>query len=723
MFKMSDNIDNEGWLVQKTHYAVNEKDIYDAKCWLVTAKCLYPSNFKVQYEAYLIEKDAKRVKEAAELFLHMLGQFSSERILAEELCKITEALETKEIDQKSTFLKDMFNSLSRTSQKGLLINAAAKQSDCSEKCRLTLLLIKQFPEAVKECAVSLIQSLMSKEREISPDSPINIYRKLLVCNALPVVVSSEQLMINIENRPDKNQSSTILTLSPDQVLNWLELSIQYIICCQAFRANVYPHASSHDVDPSIHNQVDLWLHLHELLCIMGNKCGWVDILRLKDILSPNRSVKDAWSCLSEIHHNLKKSMKVKTKAVEEGQASPTALNILAMEKIGVFYAAVTIFFRAVWQYCKIVNRMDENCKSDGGTSPAVIVLLENLVNAGKSGESSEGRHPPKKKRKPVDDQKERQQVHLNVGSNCMTVEPGTCDYFLVAADTWHMLHSHSDYKNEFSRLLDSWRVDDWQWIIPFQVDRHIYRGKFKKAIEILQDKKESLKYSPSKQSFSLRCSLQLSSVYSSLGEHKKACSVILEALETFWEGTENLDDYKEKQKRRFVDLVAPRSSKAASSNDRFLELVECTEDEALSYCVQLLINSLKARIFSDSRNDKLLGHLIVLLQYDWPKCEDTFFDAVKKIQTQEVFKYPCFFDYIIVIDILEEFAYLCNDDSIQIELLRKSSSSSRRTLTRGSNKGAKEDLKTSLEKQVSRANESIESILRLFFIEERSSLI
>ena len=27
------------------------------------------------------------------------------------------------------------------------------------------------------------------------------------------------------------------------------------------------------------------------------------------------------------------------------------------------------------------------------------------------------------------------------------MEPGVCDYFLVAADTWHMLHSHSDYKN------------------------------------------------------------------------------------------------------------------------------------------------------------------------------------------------------------------------------------------------------------------------------------
>ena len=36
----------------------------------------------------------------------------------------------------------------------------AKQSDCSEKCRLTLLLIKQFPEAVKECAVSFYVSLL-----------------------------------------------------------------------------------------------------------------------------------------------------------------------------------------------------------------------------------------------------------------------------------------------------------------------------------------------------------------------------------------------------------------------------------------------------------------------------------------------------------------------------------------------------------------------------------
>lgn len=46
--------DSEDWLVEKTHTAVNENDFYEAKCWLITAKCLYPLNFKVQVRSHLI---------------------------------------------------------------------------------------------------------------------------------------------------------------------------------------------------------------------------------------------------------------------------------------------------------------------------------------------------------------------------------------------------------------------------------------------------------------------------------------------------------------------------------------------------------------------------------------------------------------------------------------------------------------------------------------------
>ena len=44
-------------------------------------------------------------------------------------------------------------------------------------------------------------------------------------------------------------------------------------------------------------------------------------------------------------------------------------------------------------------------------------------------------------------------------------------------------------------------------------------------------------------------------------------------------------------------------------------------------------------------------------------------------------------------------------------------------MTRGVNKGAKEDLRSSMEKQVSRNEENIEVILRTFLEEERNSIV
>ena len=46
-----------------------------------------------------------------------------------------------------------------------------------------------------------------------------------------------------------------------------------------------------------------------------------------------------------------------------------------------------------------------------------------------------------------------------------------------------------------------------------------------------------------------------------------------------------------------------------------------------------------------------------------------------------------------------------------------------RTVTRGINKCAKEDLKAALEKQVSRSDESIEKLLRLFLVDEKEILL
>lgn len=53
------------------------------------------------------------------------------------------------------------------------------------------------------------------------------------------------------------------------------------------------------------------------------------------------------------------------------------------------------------------------------------------------------------------------------------------------------------------------------------------------------------------------------------------------------------------------------------------------------------------RAFSEgSRDDLSLGHVIVLLQHDWPLGETLFLKAVDKICDQGSFQYENFFNYV-----------------------------------------------------------------------------
>lgn len=57
-----------------------------------------------------------------------------------------------------------------------------------------------------------------------------------------------------------------------------------------------------------------------------------------------------------------------------------------------------------------------------------------------------------------------------------------------------------------------------------------------------------------------------------------------------------------------------------------------------------LFNQLRA--FTDSRDDLSLGHVVVLLQLDWPQGEILFLKAVDKICQQGSFQYENFFNYV-----------------------------------------------------------------------------
>ncbi|CAI9553896.1 unnamed protein product [Staurois parvus] len=193
--------------------------------------------------------------------------------------------------------------------------------------------------------------------------------------------------------------------------------------------------------------------------------------------------------------------------------------------------------------------------------------------------------------------------------------------------------------------------------------------------------------------------------------------------------------------------VKPKSRKACD-----LKLLPCVSKHVMPYCLQLLVASVKLRAFSDNRDDMALGHLIVLLQHDWPKGEVLFLKAIGKICLQGNFQYENFFNYITNIDMLEEFAYLRTQEGGKIHLelipnqgvLLKSSSTTlgllqqefipvlqaslatsdrHHTVTRGITKGVKEDFRLAMERQVSRCTENLMVILHRFCINEKILLL
>lgn len=188
-------------------------------------------------------------------------------------------------------------------------------------------------------------------------------------------------------------------------------------------------------------------------------------------------------------------------------------------------------------------------------------------------------------------------------------------------------------------------------------------------------------------------------------------------------------------------------TKTRKGND--LRLLPCTSKSVLPFCLQLMLACFKLRAFTDSRDDLSLGHVVVLLQYDWPQGEMLFLKAVDKICQQGSFQYENFFNYVTNIDMLEEFAYLRTPEGgrIQLELLPNQgmliknpspalgvelntlllqgvqTMDRHHTVTRGITKGVKEDFRLAMERQVSRCVENLLGVLHRFCINEKIIII
>ncbi|KAJ8729448.1 hypothetical protein PYW08_001029 [Mythimna loreyi] len=221
------SLSDEDYIIAKAKDA-QKYNIHSAKAWMLTAKTLFPANFKIQFEAYLMEKQSGNVQEAAECFSSLMKSRQHLPSLLPEISAIANALRSSE----GSFLSQMFDNICPDTQLTILKTSVENSDDTMEHCRLLVLLLKKFPQLGVD---SLVKTLINAEKFFYD----NRYARLLVVETLPLLSSLE---------------------SPRLLQRLVIKAIDF------YNSYVY--------DENEHDITDPWQRLFGVLDLMGRQLGW-----------------------------------------------------------------------------------------------------------------------------------------------------------------------------------------------------------------------------------------------------------------------------------------------------------------------------------------------------------------------------------------------------------------------------------------------------------------
>ncbi|XP_011901304.1 PREDICTED: integrator complex subunit 10 [Cercocebus atys] len=406
----------------------------------------------------------------------------------------------------------------------------------------------------------------------------------------------------------------------------------------------------------------------------------------------------------------------------------------AKYKNQVVYSTMLVFFKNAFQY---VNSIQPSLfQGPNAPSQVPLVLLEDVSNVYGDVEIDRNKHIHKKRKLAEGREKTMQSSddedcsakgrnrHIVVNKAELANSIEVLESFKLARESWELLYSLEFLDKEFTRICLAWKTDTWLWLRIFLTDMIIYQGKYKKADSQPLHHLAALPGTP--------VSSPRSQGQGTLGASRtypgwRACHFALGGIQMTCEKVLDLMCYMVLpiqdggKSQEEPSKVKPKFRKGSD-----LKLLPCTSKAIMPYCLHLMLACFKLRAFTDNRDDMALGHVIVLLQQEWPRGENLFLKAVNKICQQGNFQYENFFNYVTNIDMLEEFAYLRTQEGgkIHLELLpNQGMLIKHHTVTRGITKGVKEDFRLAMERQVSRCGENLMVVLHRFCINEKILLL
>ncbi|KAM3866710.1 integrator complex subunit 10-like [Diretmus argenteus] len=725
------------FLVKRARELVSD-DPCAAKAWLITARTLYPADFNIQYEMYIIEQNAERTASAGRLLYDMFVNFPDQPIVWREISVITAALRSDCQDKHAQFLRGLFETLPGRVQCEMLLKATEQCFNTLEKAEMLLLLLKRFPESVVQHGVNLGETLLEAEASENLDTPVNCFRKLFVCDVLPLIIN------NVDMRLPTSLLQKYMLKASEFYIGYVtrgpspDGQIQASQEGGPLKSPSVSRGSQRYVIDGLSEKSSVvaepWERLLDILAVVGARCEWQGDQGQRSYVEMLQRVKELCRYLPSL----------------EGDTRSRCCS-------QVVICAALVLFRSAYLY--VLTVQPTLFQGVSALSSGPWILLEDLSSVYNDVEMERGALKHGHKKRKLADGREKTMSsddeeglgkgrgrHILVNKTDMPGWSETLESFRTARESWDLLHSHDGLETEFKKICASWKTDSWLWFRIFLTDMIMYQGQYRKALSSLHQMAAVQQPQPGQQSPSGQVSLehhraliQQASCHYALGEYRMACEKLLDVVGGMVPPTQEAMKTPEDQGKI--------KGKPRKGND--LRLLPCTSKAILPFCLQLMLACFKLRAFTDNRDDLSLGHVVVLLQYDWPQGEMLFLKAVDKICQQGSFQYENFFNYVTNIDMLEEFAYLRTPEGgrIQLELLPNQgmliknpspalgvelntlllqgvqTMDRHHTVTRGITKGVKEDFRLAMERQVSRCGENLLNVLHRFCINEKIIII
>ncbi|GAB0086990.1 Integrator complex subunit 10 [Sergentomyia squamirostris] len=225
------------------------KDPYEAKAWIITAKTLYPNDFGIQFEAYKLEKGENNYEEAAKCFSYIVITFQNKSVdlwneLSVEISNLTAALRRVpegSMSSEQDFYFKMFQHISSEVQHKILLLTANHSESNLDHCRMILLLLKRFPQAISTHIPRLLETLV---QGVATNTQ---YRTMLINETLPLILT----------RP--------VDLSSDLVHRIINICLEYYVGQMV-------------KDDDVKDKAECWRNVFELVDTLGSTLKWEQFL-------------------------------------------------------------------------------------------------------------------------------------------------------------------------------------------------------------------------------------------------------------------------------------------------------------------------------------------------------------------------------------------------------------------------------------------------------------